>query len=194
MRIFLVALLLYSAQAAAQAVFQNPAVFVILGEQTAATAASLDQALTTLGRADNTACAPMVMIGDPQMIYMMPEEGHAPSWRSPVYGRGVPFEAQNGPAPTGKTIGAMQHAEDMQSMPWSDGSAITQKIAGESSLTAADRVSGWQHNELNTIETARAAEVTVNGKTYRAFRDELDRSAKPVVEPQIYTQRVVFCR
>ena len=63
MRIFLVALLLYSAQAAAQSVFQNPAVFVILGEQTAANAVSVQQALSTLGRADNTACAPMMMIG-----------------------------------------------------------------------------------------------------------------------------------
>ncbi|OXJ31656.1 MULTISPECIES: hypothetical protein [Burkholderia] len=194
MRIFLVALLLYSAQAAAQSVFQNPAVFVILGEQTAANAVSVQQALSTLGRADNTACAPMMMIGDPQMIYMMPEEGHAPSWQSPVYGRGAPFEAQKGPTSTGKTIGAMQHAEDMQTQPWSDGSAITQKIAGESNVTAADRVSGWQRNGLGSIETAPATEVTVNGKTYRAYRDDLNRSAKPVVEPQIYTQRVVFCR
>ncbi|AOR70564.1 hypothetical protein BBJ41_23825 [Burkholderia stabilis] len=194
MRIFLVALLLVSAQAAAQSVFQNPAVFVILSEQTAANAVSVQQALTTLGRADNTACAPMMMIGDPQMIYMMPEEGHAPSWQSPVYGRGTPFEAQNGPHPTGKTVGAMQHAEDMQTQPWSDSSAITQKIAGDSSLSAADRVSDWQRNGLTSIETARATEVTVNGKTYRAYRDDINRSAQPVIEPQIYTQRVVFCR
>ncbi|MEK2603697.1 hypothetical protein [Burkholderia arboris] len=194
MRIFLVALLLVSVQAAAQSVFQNPAVFVILSEQTAANAVSVQQALSTLGRPDNTACAPMMMVGDPQMIYMMPEEGHAPSWQSPVYGRGAPFEAQNGPSPTGKTVGAMQHAEDMQTQPWSDGSAITQKIAGESNVTAADRVSDWQRNGLDKIETARAADVTVNGKTYRAYRDDLNRSAKPVIEPQIYTQRVVFCR
>ncbi|ALX15413.1 hypothetical protein P350_28540 [Burkholderia cepacia JBK9] len=194
MRIFLVALLLVSVEAAAQSVFQNPAVFVILSEQTAANAVSVQQALSTLGRPDNTACAPMMMVGDPQMIYMMPEEGHAPSWQSPVYGRGAPFEAQNGPSPTGKTVGAMQHAEDMQTQPWSDGSAITQKIAGESNVTAADRVSDWQRNGLDKIETARAADVTVNGKTYRAYRDDLNRSAKPVIEPQIYTQRVVFCR
>ncbi|WGY71458.1 hypothetical protein KEC55_16650 [Burkholderia cepacia] len=194
MRIFLVALLLVSVQAAAQSVFQNPAVFVILSEQTAANAVSVQQALTTLGRSDNTACAPMMMVGDPQMIYMMPEEGHAPSWQSPVYGRGAPFEAQNGPSSTGKTVGAMQHAEDMQTMPWSDGSAITQKIAGESNVMAADRVSDWQRSGLDKIETARAADVTVNGKTYRAYRDDLNRSAKPVIEPQIYTQRVVFCR
>lgn len=194
MRIFLVALLLVSVQAAAQSVFQNPAVFVILSEQTAANAVSVQQALSTLGRPDTTACAPMMMVGDPQMIYMMPEEGHAPSWQSPVYGRGAPFEAQNGPSPTGKTVGAMQHAEDMQTQPWSDGSAITQKIAGESNVTAADRVSDWQRNGLDKIETARAADVTVNGKTYRAYRDDLNRSAKPVIEPQIYTQRVVFCR
>ncbi|NTX29841.1 hypothetical protein HT746_22425 [Burkholderia pyrrocinia] len=194
MRIFLVALLLVSVQAAAQLVFQNPAVFVILSEQTLANAASVQQALTTLNRPDNTGCVPMMMIGDPQMIYMMPEEGHAPSWQSPVYGRGAPFNAQNGPTPTGKTVGAMQHAEDMQTQPWSDGSAITQKIAGESSVSAADRVSEWQRNGINRIETARATDVTVNGKTYRAYRDDLDRSAKPVIEPQIYTQRVVFCR
>ncbi|QVN21206.1 hypothetical protein [Burkholderia pyrrocinia] len=194
MRIFLVALLLVSVQAAAQLVFQNPAVFVILSEQTLANAASVQQALTTLSRPDNTGCAPMMMIGDPQMIYMMPEEGHAPSWQSPVYGRGAPFNAQNGPTPTGKTVGAMQHAEDMQTQPWSDGSAITQKIAGESRVSAADRVSEWQRNGINRIETARATDVTVNGKTYRAYRDDLDRSAKPVIEPQIYTRRVVFCR
>ncbi|MEN8517040.1 hypothetical protein [Burkholderia sp. RS02] len=194
MRIFLVAWLLVSVQAAAQSVFQNPAVFVILSEQTLANAASVQQALTTLGRPDNTACVPMMMVGDPQMIYMMPEEGHAPSWRSPVYGRGAPFEAQNGPTPTGKTVGATQHAEDMQTQPWSDGSAITQKIAGESSMSAAGRVSEWQRNELDRIETARATDVTVNGKTYRAYRDDLNRAAKPVVEPQIYMQRVVFCR
>lgn len=194
MRIFLVALLLVSMQAAAQSVFQNPAVFVILNEQTAANAVSVQQALTTLGRSDNTACAPMMMIGDPQMIYMMPEQGHAPSWQSPVYGRGAPFDAQKGPTPTGKTVGAMQHAEDMQTQPWSDGSAITQKIAGESSMSAADRVNEWQRNALDKVETARATDVTVNGKTYRAYRDDLNRSAKPVIEPQIYTQRVVFCR
>ncbi|WP_423763458.1 hypothetical protein [Burkholderia sp. NLJ2] len=194
MRIFLVALLLVSMQAAAQSVFQNPAVFVILNEQTAANAVSVQQALTTLGRSDNTACAPMMMIGDPQMIYMMPEQGHAPSWQSPVYGRGAPFEAQKGPTSTGKTVGAMQHAEDMQTQPWSDGSAITQKIAGESSMSAADRVNEWQRNGLDKVETARATDVTVNGKTYRAYRDDLNRSAKPVIEPQIYTQRVVFCR
>lgn len=194
MRIFLVALLLVSMQAAAQSVFQNPAVFVILNEQTAANAVSVQQALTTLGRPDNTGCAPMMMIGDPQMIYMMPEQGHAPSWQSPVYGRGAPFEAQKGPTSTGKTVGAMQHAEDMQTQPWSDGSAITQKIAGESSMSAADRVNEWQRNGLDKVETARATDVTVNGKTYRAYRDDLDRSAKPVIEPQIYTQRVVFCR
>ncbi|MBJ9963568.1 hypothetical protein LGM43_06655 [Burkholderia seminalis] len=194
MRIFLVALLLVSVQAAAQSVFQNPAVFVILSEQTAANAVSVQQALTTLGRADNTACAPMVMIGDPQMVYMMPEQGHAPSWKSPVYGRGAPFEAQNGPASTGKTVGAMQHAEDMQTQPWSDGSALTQKIAGESSVTAANRVSEWQRSGLDRIETARAEDVTVNGKTYHAYRDDLNTSVKPVIDPQIYTQRVVFCR
>ncbi|WP_041490903.1 hypothetical protein [Burkholderia cepacia] len=194
MRIFLVALLLYGSQAVAQSVFQNPAVFVILSEQTLANAASVEQALTTLGRPDNTACVPMMMIGEPQMIYMMPEEGHAPSWQSPVYGRGAPFEAQNGPHPTGKTIGAMQHAEDMQTQPWSDSSAITQKIAGESSLSASDRVNDWQRSRLNTIETARATEVTVGGKTYRSYREDLNQSARPVVEPQIYTQRVVFCR
>ncbi|WP_321790463.1 hypothetical protein [Burkholderia pyrrocinia] len=194
MRIFLVALLLVSVQAAAQSVFQNPAVFVILNEQTAANAVSVQQALTTLGRSDNTACAPMMMIGDPQMIYMVPEQGHAPSWQSPVYGRGAPFEAQNGPTSTGKTVGAMQHAEDMQTQPWADGSAITQKIAGESSVSAADRVREWQRNGLNKIETARATDVTVNGKTYRAYRDDLNVAAKPVIEPQIYTQRVVFCR
>ena len=194
MRIFLVALLLVSVQAAAQSVFQNPAVFVILNEQTAANAVSVQQALTTLGRSDNTACAPMMMIGDPQMIYMVPEQGHAPSWQSPVYGRGAPFAAQNGPTPTGKTVGAMQHAEDMQTQPWSDGSAITQKIAGEPSVSAADRVSEWRRNGLDRIETARATDVTVNGKTYRAYRDDLNGAAKPVVEPQIYTQRVVFCR
>ena len=42
--------------------------------------------------------------------------------------------------------------------------------------------------------TARASDVTVNGKTYRAYRDDLTGSTMPVVEPQIYTQRVVFCR
>ncbi|HKT67674.1 hypothetical protein [Burkholderia sp. 22313] len=194
MRIFLVALLLVGTQAAAQSVFQNPAVFVILSEQTLANAASVQQALTTLGRPDNTACVPMVMVGAPQMIYMMPEEGHAPSWHSPVYGRGAPFEAQNGPHPTGKTVGAMQHANDMQTQPWSDSSAITQKIAGESSLSASARVSDWQRNALNTIETAPATEVTVNGKTYRTYREDLNQAARPVVEPQIYTQRVVFCR
>jgi len=194
MRIFLVALLLVGTQAAAQSVFQNPAVFVILSEQTLANATSVQQALTTLGRPDNTACVPMMMVGDPQMIYMMPEEGHAPSWQSPVYGRGAPFEAQNGPHPTGKTVGAMQHADDMQTQPWSDSSAITQKIAGESSLSASASVSGWQRNGLNTIETAPATEVTVNGKTYRTYREDLNQVARPVVEPQIYTQRVVFCR
>ncbi|AXK63049.1 hypothetical protein [Burkholderia sp. IDO3] len=194
MRIFLVALLLYGTQAAAQSVFQNPAVFVILSEQTLANAASVQQALTTLGRPDNTACVPMMMVGDPQMIYMMPEEGHAPSWQSPAYGRGTPFEAQNGPASTGKTVGAMQHAEDMQTQPWSDSSAITQKIAGESSVSASDRVSDWQRNGLNTIETARATDVTVNGKVYRPYNHELNHPAGPVAEPQIYTQRVVFCR
>ncbi|KVE07524.1 MULTISPECIES: hypothetical protein [Burkholderia] len=194
MRIFLVALLLASVQAAAQSVFQNPAVFVILSEQTLANAASVQQALSTLGRPDNAACAPMMMIGDPQMIYMMPEAGHAPSWQSPVYGRGAPFDAQSGPRPTGKTVGAMQHAEDMRTQPWSDGSALTQKIAGEPAVTAADRVNAWRHTGLDRIETARASDVTVNGKTYRAYRDDLNGSAKPVVEPQVYTQRVVFCR
>ncbi|RQV26754.1 hypothetical protein DF039_05030 [Burkholderia cenocepacia] len=194
MRIFLIALLLASVQAAAQSVFQNPAVFVILNEQTLANAASVQQALSTLGRPDNTACAPMMMIGDPQMVYMMPEAGHAPSWQSPVYGRGAPFDAQNGPKPTGKTVGAMQHAEDMRTQPWSDGSTITQQIAGESSVTAADRVNEWRHTGLDRIETARASDVTVNGRTYRAYRDDLNGHAQPVVEPQIYTQRVVFCR
>ena len=194
MRIFLIALWLASVQAAAQSVFQNPAVFVILSEQTLANAASVQQALSTLGRPDNTACAPMMMIGDPQMIYMMPEAGHAPSWQSPVYGRGAPFDAQNGPKSTGKTVGAMQHTEDMQTQPWSDGSAITQKIAGESSMSAADQVNEWQRNGLDKVETPRAMDVTVNGKTYRAYRDDLNRSAKPFVEPQIYTRRVVFCR
>lgn len=194
MRIFLVALLLASVQAAAQSVFQNPAVFVILNEQTLANAASVQQALSTLGRPDNTACAPMVMIGDPQMVYMMPEAGHAPSWQAPVYGRGAPFDAQSGPKSTGKTVDATQHTEAMQTQPWSDGSAITQKIAGESSVAAADRVNEWRYTGLDRIETARAADVTVNGKTYRAYRDDLNGAAKPAVEPQIYTQRVVFCR
>ncbi|WP_063552026.1 hypothetical protein [Burkholderia territorii] len=194
MRIFLIVLLLVGTQAAAQSVFQNPAVFVILSEQTLANAASVQQALTTLGRPDNTACVPMMMVGDPQMIYMMPAEGHAASWQSPVYGRGAPFEAQNGPTPTGKTMGAMQHAQDMQTQPWSDSSAITQKIAGESSVSASARVSDWQSKGLNTIETAPATEVTVNGKTYRTYREDLNQAARPVVEPQIYTQRVVFCR
>ncbi|WP_175821838.1 hypothetical protein [Burkholderia sp. BCC0419] len=194
MRIFLVALLLASVQAAAQSVFQNPAVFVILNEQTLANAASVQQALSTLGRPDNTACAPMMMIGDPQMVYMMPEAGHAPSWQSPVYGRSAPFDAQNGPKSTGKTVGAMQHTEDMQTQPWSDGSAITQKMAGESSVAAANQVNEWRHTGLDRIETARASDVTVNGKTYRAYRDDLNGPAKPVIEPQIYTQRVVFCR
>lgn len=194
MRIFLTALLLYGAQAAAQSVFQNPAVFVILNEQTAANAVSVQQALTTLGRPDNTACVPMMMVGDPQMIYMMPEPGHAPSWQSPVYGRGTPFQAQSGPKPGGKTAGAIQHTEDMQTQPWSDGSALTQMIAGETSVSASTMVSAWQRNGLDTIEVARATEVTVNGKTYHTYRNDVRQSDRPVVDPQIYTQRVVFCR
>lgn len=194
MRIFLVALLLVSTQATAQTVFQNPAVFVILNEQTAANAVSVQQALTTLGRSDNAACVPMMMIGDPQMIYMVPERGHAPSWQSPVYGRGAPFEAQNGPTPMGKPVGATQYAGAMQAQPWSDSSAITQKIAGESRVSASNSVADWQRNELNTIETARAVEVTVNGKTYRSYRNDINQSVRPAIEPQIYTQRVVFCR
>ncbi|MCO8649958.1 hypothetical protein KGP93_42690, partial [Burkholderia multivorans] len=110
------------------------------------------------------------------------------------YERGVPFDAQRGPVPTGKTVGAMQHAQDMQTQPWEDSSAITQKIAGDASVTASSTVSEWQSSKLNTIETARASEVIVNGKTYRAYRDDLNRTAPPVVEPQIYTQRVIFCR
>ncbi|HDR9283265.1 hypothetical protein [Burkholderia vietnamiensis] len=194
MRIFLVALLLVSTQATAQTALQNPAVFVILNEQTAANALSVQQALTTLGRSDNTACVPMMMIGDPQMIYMVPEQGHAPSWQSPVYGRGVPFDAQTGPTPMGKPVGATQYADAMQAQPWSDSSAITQNIAGELRVSASGRVIGWQRNELVTIETARAVEVTVNGKTYRTYRNDINRSARPAIEPQIYTQRVVFCR
>jgi hypothetical protein len=194
MRLFFVALLLVSAQAAAQAVFQNPAVFVILGEQTLANAASVQQALTTLGRADNTACMPMVMVGDPQMIYMVPEAGHAPPWQSPVYGRGAPFDARQGPIPTGRTAGAMQHAQDMQTQPWSDASALTQKIAEAPGVSASSTVGGWQSSGLDAIETARATDVTVNGRTYRAYRDEINQPPKPAPDPQIYTQRVIFCR
>ncbi|MGS0893942.1 hypothetical protein ACVBGC_15595 [Burkholderia stagnalis] len=194
MRIFWGALLLVSTQAVAQAVFQNPAVFVILNEQTLATAASIDQALTTLSRADNTACAPMMLVSDPQMIYMMPEAGHAPSWQSPVYGRATPFDARNGPASTGKTVGAMQHADDMQTQPWSDSGALTQKIADASNAPSSGTVDAWRNNGLDAVETARATEVIVNGKTYRTYRDDLNQSARPVVEPQIYTQRVIFCR
>ncbi|KVE10670.1 hypothetical protein KDW82_27700 [Burkholderia vietnamiensis] len=194
MRIFLIALLLYGAQAAAQSVFQNPAIIVILNEQTAANAASVQQALTTLGRPDNTACVPMIMVGDPQVVYMVPEAGHAPSWQSPVYDRGAPFVAQAGPTPTAQDGRASQHADGMQSQPWSDSSALTQKIAGETSVSASTMVSDWQTNELNTIEIAHAAEVTVNGKTYRTYRTEVDRSSRPVVEPQIYMRQVVFCR
>ncbi|MBR8346342.1 hypothetical protein [Burkholderia ambifaria] len=194
MRIFLIALLLASGHAAAQVPFQNPAVFVILNEQTAANAASVQQALSTLGRPDNTACVPMMMVGDPQMVYMMPEEGHAPSWQSPVYGRGAPFEAQNGPTPTGQSIGTTRQADAMQTQPWSDSSALTQKMAGESTAYASSAVSDWRRHGLNTIETARATEVTVNGKTYQSYRYDINRSVRPVLEPQIYTQRVVFCR
>jgi hypothetical protein len=194
MRLFFVALLLVSAQAAAQAVFQNPAVFVILGEQTLANAASVQQALTTLGRADNTACMPMVMVGDPQMIYMVPEAGHAPPWQSPVYGRGAPFDARQGPIPTGRTVGAMQHAQDMQTQPWSDASTLTQKIAEAPGVSASSTVGGWQSSGLDAIETARATDVTVNGRTYRAYRDEINQPPKSAPDPQIYTQRVIFCR
>ncbi|EDT39531.1 hypothetical protein [Burkholderia ambifaria] len=194
MRIFLIALLLASGQTAAQSLFQNPAVFVILNEQTAANAVSVQQALSTLGRPDNPACVPMMMVGDPQMVYMMPEEGHAPSWQSPAYGRGAPFEAQNGPTPTGQSIGTTQQADAMQTQPWGDSSALTQKMAGESTASASSTVSDWRRNGLNTIETARATEVTVNGKTYQSYRYDINRSVRPVLEPQIYTQRVVFCR
>lgn len=194
MRFLSIVLLLVGAHAAAQSLFQNPAVFVILNEQSVANAASIQQSLTTLGRPDNTACVPMMMVGDPQTIYMVPEEGHAPSWQSPVYGRAAPFVAQSGPTPTGKTVGAMQHADDMQTQPWADGSTVTQTIAGASSLSASARVDDWQSHALAAIETARAGDVTVDGKTYRRYRDELDRSARPVVEPQIYMRRVVFCR
>ncbi|OXI26846.1 hypothetical protein [Burkholderia sp. AU16482] len=194
MRIFLSALLLYGAQAAAQTVFQNPAVFVILNEQTAANAVSVQQALTTLGRPDNTACVPMMMVGDPQVVYMVPQAGHAPSWQSPVYGRGAPFVAQAGPTPTTQGSRSTQHADDMQTQPWSDSSALTQKIAGESAVSASTMVSDWQTNELNSIEIAHAEEVTVNGKTYRSYRTIVERSSRPAIEPQIYTQRVVFCR
>jgi hypothetical protein len=194
MRIFFVALLfLYSAQAVCQTFTGMPAAYAVMSEQSAVSAAGAQQALTILSRSDNTACMPMVMVGGPEVFFISPESGHAPSWQPSPYDRPLPFQAQNWP-PQGDIEDLQQHTGKMQAPSWSDANAVTQQIASSSSASASSTVSQWENNGLKVIATTRETEVTVNGKTYRAYQQDINKVSMPPKEPQIFNERVIFCR
>ncbi|WP_145986714.1 hypothetical protein [Burkholderia sp. MSMB617WGS] len=190
MRSALLILAICSGQAIAQVNSSNQVLSV---EQSAASAFSIQQTFAMPPRAENAGCVPMVMMGDPRVIYIDPREGHAPAWQSEHFDSMPAFEARSWSAPD--SVRSAQHrTAKMQAKPWPDADMTTKRIAESSHVSASETVRQWNASAPATTERSTRREVTVNGKTYREFNtDAYMRNGQPS-EPLTFGVQVIFCR
>jgi hypothetical protein len=195
MKLFAIGLFVCCAQANAQAVITNPAA-VALSAQNAANALAVQQSVAAnASRADTSSCVPLILVGQPEVFYIDPKEGHAPSWHSGNYDRSLPFQAGTWSGEVPETI--QNRTNSMQTQPWANSDATTMKIAStsSSSASASSFVNQWSSNGRTTTESQEQTEVTVNGKTYRTFKHDINTTPpEPTMEPQSYNERVILCR
>ncbi|WP_203236025.1 hypothetical protein [Burkholderia mayonis] len=190
MRNALLILAFCSGQALAQV---NSSSQALLVEQSAANALSIPQTFAMPPRAENAGCVPMVMMDDPQVTYIDPQEGHAPAWQSEHFDYTPAFEARSWSAPD--ALRSAQHrTANMQAKPWPDADMTTKRIAESSHVTASGTVRQWNASEPATIERSTRREVTVNGKTYREFSTDAYMKNGQPSEPLTFGVRIIFCR
>ncbi len=190
MRSTLLILVFCSVPAIAQVGSSNPA---LLTEQSVANALGIQQTFAMPLRAENVGCVPMVMMGDPQIAYIDPREGHAPAWQPERFHYPPAFEAHSSTAPD--ALKSVRHRTDeLRTGPWPDAGDTTKRIAASSRASASETVRQWSVREPATIERPTQQEVTVNGRTYREFSaDAYIRNMQPP-EPLTFGVRVIFCR
>jgi hypothetical protein len=174
----------------AQSTFTN-AGGVLFSTQNAANLVALQQSAGVLGSRDDVSrCLPSGKLGDVQVFYIEPQEGHAPSWRQGDYDRGVTFRAS---APSANIPATMnRQTQDMQTQPWANASAATTGISGGSTSQAWSSVttSNWG----NAVPSAPTTVTGGNGKAYRTYGGQLQGPLATPVEPQRYSDGIIFCR
>jgi hypothetical protein len=194
MKLCAIGLIVCCSHVYAQSFVNNP-VASQAASQNAANAVAISQSITAnASRTDSTSCIPMILVGDAQVFYIDPKEGHAPSWYSGKYDRSPSFQANT--LPFGNVDSIQSRTERMQIEPWSNGNVEAMKIASSSSSSSASSyVNQWSENGKTTTESTAETEVTVNGKTYRTFKHDIQTTPnQPPQEPQSYNERIILCR
>jgi hypothetical protein len=193
MKLCAIGLIICCSQVYAQSSFVNNPVAAAAASQNAANAVAISQSIATGSRTDGTSCLPMVLVGEPQLTYIDPKEGYAPSWHSGKYDRAPEFQANN--VGSGAVDPIKSHTASMQTQPWSNGDVAAMKIASSSSSSSASSyVSQWSSNGKTTTETGTETEVTVNGKTYRTFEHDINTTPVSPQQPQTYNEWIILCR
>jgi len=140
----------------------------------------------------NTCTPIIVQIAMPGYEYVVPESGYAPSWQSSSFDRPPPFAAS---APwQGSVPSASEQTSTMRTSAWTNADSTTQKLASSassSSANASSTVNSWiDESGKEATESTTESTVTINGKTYRSYKQELKRTTPPVVQ----TRALYFCR
>jgi hypothetical protein len=191
MKSAVLALVAICAPVFAQSTFTN-AGGVLFSAQNASSLVALQQSAGVLASRDDVSrCIPSGKLGDVQVFYVEPQKGHAPAWYSGEYDRNVSFRASVPPAGTQATMNSQ--TQDMQTGPWPNASAATTKISGVSTSQAWSSVttSNWNASAAQPTSTTP---ISSNGKTYRSFGEQLQRPLPTPVEPQRYSDGIIFCR
>jgi hypothetical protein len=193
MKLCAIGLIVCCSHVCAQSFVNNP-VAAAAAAQNVANTVAIDQSIAVVSRTDNTACIPMILVGDPQVVYIAPREGHEPSWHPEKYNSAPPFQANTLPPSTVERN--QSRTDSMKAQPWENSNAATMKIASTSSNSSSSSyVSQWSSNGKTTTESSAETEVTVNGKIYRTFQHDIQTTPSPTPqEPQSYNERIILCR
>lgn len=158
---------------------------------------------------DNIAGADFAQrVASDRCIYVREVDNKPKYYLPPQPGHNLPFSADDyiGKLSNGWGLYADTFVPQMRKPLWSDtglktsqiasGSNLTQKIASSSSSSSSSSsatVRSWSENGKTTTESSAESEVTVNGKTYRTYKHELNTTPQPV-EPESYNGTVYYCR
>ncbi len=170
---------------------------LIASEQSAAVGvAILSASPSFLYRTATGPCEPLVIVQQPDLTFIAPQPGYYPSWKSDQYDSLPRFQADSVTSDTqNNNTNAMQ--AEAQSHPWESYDQSTPALAATTNdnivANSSSYVNQWSSNGNLTTETNQQTEVTINGKTYRRFKHELDTTPIPY-EAGSFNGGIVICR
>jgi hypothetical protein len=193
MRSMLLALTLCGAQIFLFTFSSHAAVAATLSEQAAENIVAAQHSFGFFGRSANTACVPTIMLDSPEVLYVEPDAGHAPSWYVGSFDHPFTFQANIWP-PQNSPSDFQERTKDMQAKPWQNGDAAIREMAKSMPLTSSWTHSKWVKSVIGTAAPSGAEDVTAIGRTYRPLRQDIDKRPGNQNEPQRFNERVIFCR